>query len=308
MKESALMELRPIQWYPGHMHKASKEARAVYKKVDVFIEMLDARVPFSSANPMLAALCGEKPRLKVFGKSDLADPELNAIWQRQYESENSAVVFADARKPGHIAAIPTMCRRLYAARGGNRNAVTAMVVGIPNAGKSTLINSLAGRTVARTGNEPAVTRQQQTIEINRGFRLLDTPGLMWPKVENPCSGYRLAVTGAIRDTALSHTDVAIFAIAYLRQAYRKRLHERYHLESPDSDETGVLGQIGRKRGCLVKGGEVDRDRAAKILIADIRAGRLGRITWETPGMRERETGEPDPVHEESPVPENGKSS
>ncbi len=285
------MELNPIQWYPGHMHKASKEARAVYKKVDVFIEMLDARAPFSSANPMLEALRMEKPCLKVFGKCDLADPELNSIWREQCASRNRAVVFADTRKPRQVAAIAGKCRRMHGARGTHRSPVTAMVVGIPNVGKSTLINSLAGRTVARTGNEPAVTKQQQTIEITMDFRLLDTPGLMWPKVENLFSGYRLAVTGAIRDTAIAHTDVAIFAIAYLRQVYRQRLCERYHLENPDLDEREVLGQIGRKRGCLVKGGGVDLDRAAKILIADIRAGRLGRITWETPEMCARETGQ-----------------
>lgn len=278
-----------IQWFPGHMNKASKEIREVFSRVDVFIELLDGRIPFSSANPMLARLRGDKPCLRVMTKTDLSDRELNEAWQEFYESRPGVRVLpADLRNGRSAARAPGLCRELYVANGGSRARITAMVVGIPNVGKSTLINRLAGRTVAKTGNQPALTRQQQFIEIQPGFVLLDTPGLMWPNVENRNAGYRLAVTGAIRDTAISHVEIALFAISYLKENYASNLIERYELEGVETTEQEILTAAGRRRGCLVAGGKVDLDRAAKVVIADIRGGRLGRITWETPAMIEAE--------------------
>jgi len=276
------------------MHKASKEIAAMLRKVDVCIEVLDARVPFSSANPMLAALRGQKPCLKILSKSDLADPKLTALWQQHYEpGSQSSALPADLRKPRTIAQIPAICRQLYYNTGGTKTIITAMVMGIPNVGKSTLINGLAGRTVAKTGNEPAVTKVQQVIEIEPGFVLLDTPGLMWPNVENRNSGYRLAVTGAIRDTAISHEDVAFFAADYFISSFPQRLIERYHFEEGLDKSEEVISEIGRRRGCLVKGGKVDMDRAAKVLLSDIRGGRLGRYTLETPKMMVQEVKQVD---------------
>ena len=271
------------------MNKASKDIREVFSKVDVFIELLDGRIPSSSANPMLARLRGDKPCLRVMAKIDLSDPKLNGIWQGFYESRPGARVLpADLRNNRSVAQVPGLCRKLFVANGGSRERITAMVMGIPNAGKSTLINRLAGRVVAKTGDQPAVTRRQQFVEIQPGFVLLDTPGLMWPDVENRNAGYRLAVTGAIRDTAITHVEIVLFAIGYLRENYPSNLIERYKLEGVETSEQEILTEIGRRRGCLNKGGRVDLDRAAKVVISDIRDGRLGRITWETPAMIEAE--------------------
>ncbi len=271
------------------MNKASKEIREALPRVDVFIELLDGRIPFSSANPMLAHLRGSKPCLRVMTKTDLSDPALNEVWQGFYESSPGARILpADLRHGRSAARAPGLCRKLYLANGGSRERITAMVVGIPNVGKSTLINRLAGRAVTRTGNQPAVTRQQQFIEIQPGFVLLDTPGLMWPNVENRNAGYRLAVTGAIRDTAISHVEIALFAVGYLKDNHASNLIERYRLAGVEMAEQEILTAVGRRRGCLAAGGRVDLDRAAKVVIADIRDGRLGRITWETPAMIEAE--------------------
>ena len=283
------MTTKKIQWYPGHMHKARKEITAMLGKVDVCIELQDARIPYSSENPMLASLRGQKPCLKVLSKFDLADPQLTTLWHQHYASlPRTRALVADTRKAGSITEIPAMCRTLYSENGGSRPIITAMVMGIPNVGKSTLINALAGKFVAKTGNEPAITKVQQVIEIVPGFVLLDTPGLMWPNVENRNSGYRLAITGAIRDTAISHEDVAQYAADYFLQVYPDRLIKRYHLEQKHIKSEELLEEIGRRRGCLVKGGKVDRDRAAKLLLSDIRSGSLGRFTLETPQMMDRE--------------------
>ncbi len=311
------MDLKPIQWFPGHMNKARKELVAIFKHVDVFIEVLDARIPFSSQNPMLEELQGGKPCLRVLAKNDLADAAVNAQWLAYFNADknaqtdkNSAIVL-DARNKNASGRIVPLCRDLFARKGVRRSNMTAMVVGIPNVGKSTLINSLAGRAVAKTGDQPAITKQQQFIEINADFRLLDTPGLMWPKVENIHSGYRLAITGAIMDTALSHIDVARYALQALFCAYPEKVSRRYglkgqsdhfwdgfrdgfrdgFLDNSQDHSLGALAEVGRRRGCLVRGGHIDLDRAAKIVLADLRAGRLGRISWETPGDIEREAAE-----------------
>ncbi len=259
------------------------------KKVDVCIELLDARIPFSSENPMLAAFRGHKPALKVLSKSDLADPKWTLQWQQYYESnQQTKVLVAELRKSRSVEQIPALCWQLYNKHAGSKSAITAMVMGIPNVGKSTMINQLAGRAVAKTGDQPAITKVQQMIEIDTGFMLLDTPGLMWPKVENKNSGYRLAVTGAIRDTAISHIDIAGFAADYFIQMYPQRLMTRYHLEKVADKSRALLEQVGQRRGCLMRGGKVDMDRAAKILLSDVRAGRLGRFTLETPEMMHQE--------------------
>lgn len=281
-----------IQWYPGHMHKAGKEIKEILPKTDVVIEILDARIPFSSANPFLAQLRGDKPCLKVLNKTDLADPDLTAAWQSYLEKEHGVKTLAlTCREPEKARRIPDICRKMLPDQVQNDRIVHALIMGIPNVGKSTLINLLAGRTVAKTGNEPAVTRTQQRIAISNNVVLLDTPGMLWPNIENRNSGYRLAATGAIKDTALHHKEIAAFVAGYLGRHYPACLRDRFQLEQIPDTADEVLEVIGRKRGCLRAGGRVELDKAAKILLAELRSGSLGRITLETPDMMERELAE-----------------
>ncbi|MDD2800464.1 MAG: ribosome biogenesis GTPase YlqF [Methylococcales bacterium] len=281
-----------IQWYPGHMHKASKEVKEILPQVDLVIEILDARIPFSSQNPMLASIRGDKPCIKVLNKSDLADPELTQQWQSYMEQEQNVKTLAlTIEHPEKIRQLPELCHKMLPDKDNQSKLLHALIMGIPNVGKSTLINVLAGRTIAKTGNEPAVTKHQQRIDIGNGIILLDTPGMLWPNLENKNTGYRLATTGAIKDTAIDHEDIAQFAAGYLLQHYPEFLKERFQLtELPKSDQE-CLAAIGKKRGCLRTGGRVEIDKAAKILLAELRAGTLGRITLETPAMMEQELAE-----------------
>jgi ribosome biogenesis GTPase A len=278
-----------IQWYPGHMHKASKLIKEALPGVDILIEVLDARIPFSSENPMLAAIRGDKPCIKVLSKTDLADPEITAQWQQYLEQQQGVKTLAiRTDQPEKALQLTDLCRKMMPAKVKNEKTIHTMIVGIPNVGKSTLINLLAGRTIAKTGNEPAVTKTQQRIKLDGGITLSDTPGVMWPNVENKNSGYRLATTGAIRDTAMDYIDVAFFAAAYMAQHYRERLLSRYELNQLPSNELEILEAIGRQRGCLRSGGQVDLDRVSKLFITELRAGTLGLISLETPAMMTEE--------------------
>ncbi len=281
-----------IQWFPGHMHKARVQIKEAMPKVDMFIELLDARIPFSSQNPMLAELRGEKPCLKVLSKSDLADPELTSQWQGHLEKESGVKARAiTTEQAGTIARLAEACHKMLPQRHKEGKTIRTMIVGVPNVGKSTLINILAGRKVAKTGNEPAITKGQQQIDIGTGITLVDTPGVLWPNVENINSGYRLAATGAIRDTAMEYPDVAHFVAGFLLQNYLESLVERYTLETTPDDQIALLDAIGKRRGCLRKGGIVDYDRTSRIFINDLRSGALGPVTLETPEMVEREVVE-----------------
>lgn len=278
-----------IQWFPGHMHKAQLQIKKVLPKVDLIIELLDARIPFSSENPMLAALRGDKPCLKVLSKSDLADPARTSQWQARLEQQTGIRARAvTTKQTGTIARLVDLCRKMVPRRSGLARPIQTMIVGIPNVGKSTLINVLAGRKIAKTGNEPAITKSQQQIDIGAGIVLFDTPGVLWPDVENKNSGYRLAATGAIKDTAMEYPDVAHFVAGYLLENYPEALAERYSLDATPVDQLSLLDAIGKRRGCLAKRGVVDYDRASRIFINDLRAGALGPITLETPEMIARE--------------------
>jgi len=255
--------------------------------VDVLIEVLDARIPFSSQNPMIAEIMGDKPCIKLLNKSDLADPEVTSVWQDYLEQQrNIQTLQTDVKGQNKLGHITDLCHKLIPNKGreGDFRNIHAMIIGIPNVGKSTLINSLAGRTIAKTGNEPAVTKNQQRIKLEGGITLIDTPGMLWPKIEHENYGYRLAATGAIKETATDNTDVAFATAEYLLTAYPQRLVERYGLQSTPTTELELIEAIGRLRGCLRSGGDVLLEKASNILISELRSGVLGAISLETPEL------------------------
>ena len=276
-----------IQWFPGHMHRASKEIREKLPDMDLLIEVLDARLPGSSENPMIAAIrnssAREIPCIKIFNKSDLADPELTEKWQQYYERDKGVKTLCVSRdQPEKVKQISSLCRKMVTISDARDKEIHAMIVGIPNVGKSTIINTVTGRTIAKTGNEAAVTRQQQRIKINDDVVLFDTPGLLWGNINNENSGYRLAISGAIKDTAFDSDDAAFYLAEYLIKNYPELLVERYQLSECPQTEIELIEIIGRQRGCLRSGGQVEIDKACKILINEYRLGTLGCITLEEP--------------------------
>lgn len=274
-----------IQWFPGHMHKASKEIKYALPEIDLLIEILDARIPYSSQNPMLASLRGDKPVIRVLTKTDLADPEVTKQWQDFLEQEQGVKTLAvTTQQPEKIKQIIDLCARMLPEKTAANKVIRTMIMGIPNVGKSTIINILAGRIIAKTGNEPAVTKQQQKINLRNNIILSDTPGVLWPNLENRHGGYRLAVTGAIKDTAFQHDDIALFALDYLIKAYPELVQKRYQLQDMPTESMALLEAIGRRRGCLRAGKQVDTDKAAKLFLTELRAGTLGQISLELPEM------------------------
>ncbi len=271
-----------IQWYPGHMYKASKEFRKILPQVDLVIEVLDARLPGSSENPMLAQLRRDKPCIKLLNKSDLSDQARLVPWIASLESQNQVRTLVCSINDNAIAGLPELCRSLVPRRDNRSAMIYAMIAGIPNVGKSTLINRLAGRQIAKTGNEAALTRMQQRIEISPELTLIDTPGMLWPNIENEASGYRLAATGAIRDTALELQDVASFIAEFMLKTYPERIIQRYDIEPLPHTEIELLEAIAHRRGCIVSGGRVDLEKVSRLLINELRSGELGAICMETP--------------------------
>ncbi len=281
-----------IQWYPGHMHKASREIKESLAHADIAIEILDARIPFSSENPLLARLRGGKPCIKVLNKSDLADPALTQQWQHYFEREKGVKTLAlSMDQPDKIRQLSELCRKLLPEDRTEDKLIQALIMGIPNVGKSTTINILAGRMIAKTGDEPAVTKHQQRIAIGNNVVLLDTPGMLWPNLENKHSGYRLAATGAIKDTAISHEDVVDYTLEYLIEVYPELIKLRFQLDTLPSKAEELMKMIGKKRGCLRSGGIVDLDKVAKIVLTELRSGGFGRITLERPDMMAQELKE-----------------
>jgi ribosome biogenesis GTPase A len=271
------------------MHKAGREIKETLGQVDLAIEILDARIPFSSENPMLARLRGDKPCIKVLNKCDLADSDITQRWQTYLEQEKGVKTLAlSMDQIDKIKQLTDLCRKLAPADKSEGKLIHALIMGIPNVGKSTLINILAGRVIAKTGDEPAVTKRQQRIAIGNDVVLLDTPGMLWPNVENKNSGYRLAATGAIKDTAISHDDIAVFVLDYMSDNYPDYLKTRFQLDALPSTAQELIAVIGKQRGCLRGGGLIDVDRVAKILLNELRSGTLGRISLETPAMMETE--------------------
>lgn len=278
-----------IHWYPGHMHKAQKEIKEVLPNVDLLIEVLDARIPYSSENPAIAQLRGDKPCIKVLSKTDLADPIITTMWQDYLEQEKGVKTFATTTdQPAKIKQIVDLCRKMLPEKDAGVKTINTMIVGIPNVGKSTLINILADRVIAQTGNVPAVTKTQQRINLGSGIVLLDTPGILWPKIENPNSSYRLAASGAIKDTAMDYEDVGFYAADYLIKAYPELMKERYGIDEVPDTEIEFLELIASKRGALRAGGKVNLHKICEVLINELRSGMLGNISLETPEMIERE--------------------
>ncbi|WP_231877004.1 ribosome biogenesis GTPase YlqF, partial [Oleiphilus sp. HI0067] len=230
--------------------------------------------------------------IKLLNKADLADPKVTEAWQAHLEKDNAVKSLAlSATADGKIKMIANLCRKLAPHKVDSDKGISAMIMGIPNVGKSTLINSLAGKTIAKVGNEPAVTKRQQKIKLDNGITLSDTPGILWPKLEPATCGYRLASTGAVKDTAMEYEDVAWECLKEFRVLYPNALKDRYGLSEFGSDEYELLELIGKKRGCLKSGGMVDVHQAATIFLQDLRSGKLGRVTLETPEMMEAEMAE-----------------
>ncbi|MFG6415659.1 ribosome biogenesis GTPase YlqF [Roseateles sp. DC23W] len=272
-----------IHWFPGHMHST---ARAIKDRVkaglDVVIELLDARLPGSSSNPMLAALTTGRPALKVLNKQDLADPAQTAAWLDFYNAQpHTRAIPLDAGEKAPARALIKACRELAPLRGDMHKPLRVLICGIPNVGKSTLINTLVGKRAAKTGDEPGITKIEQKIVLENGFYLFDTPGMMWPRIAIAQSGYHLAASGAIGRNAFDEEEVALELIATLKRHYPERLQQRYDLAELGTDEA-VLEAIGVKRGAKIRGGAVQMHKAAEALLGDFRGGQLGAITLETP--------------------------
>jgi len=274
-----------IQWFPGHMHKAHKQIKEMLPQVDIIIEVVDARIPYSSENPLIGAIREKTPCIKVLNKADLADPEVTAKWIEYLEQEQGIKAIAiTTSKTEQVHQITKLCESLLPNRLGQDKQIRAMIMGIPNVGKSTIINILADRIIAKTGNEPAVTKNQQRIRLPSGIMLSDTPGFLWPKIENANSGYRLAVTGAIKDTAIEYEDIAYYAAEYLIQNYLPRLQKRYEFdETPQSDHE-LMELIAKRRGALRAGGHFDIYKVSTILLNELRSGALGPLSMEIPSM------------------------
>ena len=287
-----------IQWYPGHMNKARIQIIELLPQVDLVIEVTDARIPYSSENPLLASIRGDKPCIKVLTKSDLADPAITSQWVNYFDDKKGLKGIAlTTNQPTQMRELLDLCRSMLPAKDSGIQSIKALIMGIPNVGKSTLINILANKVIAKTGNEPAVTKGQQRIKLDNGIVLFDTPGMLWPKVENPNSGYRLAASGAIKNTAMEYDDVAFYTAKYLLTAYPERLKKRYELSTLPDTELEFLETIGRQRGCLRGGGQVDLNKVSVLFLNELRAGALGPISLETPLLMEAEEIEVQKVKE-----------
>ena len=273
-----------IQWFPGHMHLTKKAIAERIKEIDVVIELLDARLPGSSANPMLAGLTGAKPTLKVLNKQDLADPARTALWLAHYNAQpGTRAIGLDASMSTPAKALIEACHALAPTRGSMVKPMRVLICGIPNVGKSTLINTLTGKRATKTGDEAGITKVEQRLVLADGFYLWDTPGMLWPRIIVAKSGYNLAASGAIGRNAFEEEEVALELLDYLMHHYPAMLEARYKVEiTPQTTDEQLLEEIGRKRGAVLSKGRINLQKAAEIVIYEFRAATLGRITLETP--------------------------
>ncbi len=278
-----------IQWYPGHMTKTRRQIEADLKLVDAVCEIVDARIPMSSRNPDIDAICGGKPRILVLNRMDLADPEATKKWAAYFRERGMSVIATDCKSRRGISDFTPAARRACAeklerdAKRGMNRPLRVMVVGIPNVGKSTLINQISGRKGAKAENRPGVTRGKQWVAVDAGLQLLDTPGILWPKFEDPKVGMMLAYTGAVKENVIDLEELACFLMTLLHKHYPKALLDRYQVEAPEETPGWELLELaGRKRGYLVSGGEVNLERMARVLLDEFRGGKLGKFTLEMP--------------------------
>ncbi|MHB1682687.1 MAG: ribosome biogenesis GTPase YlqF [Bacilli bacterium] len=279
-----------IQWFPGHMAKARREVVESLKLVDVVLEVVDARLPESSRNPMMAELTQSKPRVMVLAKADLADPAVTAKYVRLWSAGSTVqAVAVDVLRGAGLSQVTRAAQQVteekfakLARKGIRRRAVRAVVIGIPNTGKSSLINRLAGRNAVRTGDRPGVTRQQQWIRAGGALELLDTPGILWPKFEDPTVALKLAWSGAIKSTLLQSDEIAVKLLQWLSLFYPERLQDRYGIVTDGGDQDDVLAQIARRRGAIRQGGEPDIDLAADFFLRDVQTGMLGPLSFDRP--------------------------
>lgn len=278
-----------IQWYPGHMTKTRRQIEADLKQVDAVCEILDARIPIASRNPDIDAICGAKPRIVILNRMDLADPNATKAWMDYFRGKGIAVVATDCKSRKGIGNFQPAIRSVLkekiernAAKGMNRP-IRVMIVGIPNVGKSTFINQISGRKGAKAENRPGVTRGKQWVTVDSGLLLLDTPGILWPKFEDPNVGMMLAYTGAVKENVIDIEELACSFIKLIAQRYPQVLRSRYGIE-PDADAPGyeLLNEAGKKRGFLLARGEINTERMAKVLFDEYRSGKLGCFTFEMP--------------------------
>ncbi len=279
-----------IQWYPGHMTKTRRQIEADLKQVDAVCEIVDARIPMSSRNPDIDSICANKPRMIVLNRMDLADPAATKRWAAYFKSKGMAVIATDCKTRKGIGDFTPAARMACgeklgrdAARGMNRP-LRVMIVGIPNVGKSTLINQISGRKGAKAENRPGVTRGKQWVTVDSSLLLLDTPGILWPKFEDPQVGMMLAYTGAVKEGVIDIEELACYLMELLHKFYPQVLLERYKVEAePGRPGYELLEMAGRKRGFLLSRGEIHTERMAKVLLDEYRSGKLGRFTLEEPG-------------------------
>ncbi|HWK22243.1 MAG TPA: ribosome biogenesis GTPase YlqF [Ureibacillus sp.] len=276
-----------IQWFPGHMAKARREVQEKLKLVDIIFELIDARLPLSSRNPMIDQVINQKPRLLILNKADMADESETNKWVQYFANQGHTAVAINSLEGKGLQKVTKAAQEILAAkwermkaRGMKPRAIRAMIVGIPNVGKSTLINRLAKKNIAKTGNMPGVTKSQQWIKVGKDIELLDTPGILWPKFEDQEVGLKLALTGAIKDTIINMEDLAVYGLQFLSIHYPNRMEERYGLTAIHEQLVDTFDHIGKRRKVFGQGGEIDYDQVAEIIVRDIRNLHFGRLTFD----------------------------
>ncbi|QOR68541.1 ribosome biogenesis GTPase YlqF [Cytobacillus suaedae] len=282
-----------IQWFPGHMAKARRQVTEKLKFIDIVFELVDARIPLASRNPMIDEIITNKPRLVLLNKADMADPKITKEWINFYKSHGIQALAIDSQTGTGLKQIITSSRDILkekfdkmVAKGIKPRAIRALIVGIPNVGKSTLINRLAKKNIAQTGDRPGVTKAQQWIKVGKDLELLDTPGILWPKFEDQLVGQKLAATGAIKDTILNLQDIAVYVLNFLKEEYPERLKERYNIEEIPEEIVPLFDEIGKRRGCMVAGGYIDYDKTSELILRELRSQKLGPISFEEPKQLE----------------------
>jgi ribosome biogenesis GTPase A len=273
------------------MAKARRQVTEKLKLIDIVFELVDARIPMSSRNPMIDEIISSKPRIVLLNKADKADDSITKQWIEYFKEKDIPALAIDAHTGTGLKQITTLAKTLLkekfdkmAAKGIKPRAIRALIIGIPNVGKSTLINRLAKKNITKTGDRPGVTTAQQWVKVGKELELLDTPGILWPKFEDQLVGFKLATTGAIKDTILNLQEITVFALNFLKEHYPNRLKDRYNLDELPEEIVDLFDEIGKRRGCMMPGGYIDYDKTSELVVREIRSDKLGRISFENPGQ------------------------